>query len=150
MDFRDGAKTTRRGLPSGKLSSTTYFFYNTHFVFSLSLFFGRGAVSSFSTSYQMREKIEGYWADIFFDKTYSKVPRYVKLLSFGCTGSLLLCQDFLSCREWRLLSAALLMVAASLGAVQAGIGTGGHRLRCPEECGPFPNQGKNLCPLSKE
>jgi len=22
----------------------------------------------------MREKIEGYWADIFFDKTYSKVP----------------------------------------------------------------------------
>ena len=75
------------------------------------------------------------------------VPRYVKLLSFGCTGSLLLCQDFLSCREWRLLSAALLMVAASLGAVQAGIGTGGHRLRCPEECGPFPNQGKNLCPL---
>lgn len=22
-----------------------------------------------------------------------------------------------------------------------------HRLSCPEECGPFPNQGKKLCPL---
>ena len=51
------------------------------FFLSLSFWWGGGGFSSFSTSYQMREKTEGYWADIFFDKTYSKVPVLRKKLT---------------------------------------------------------------------
>ena len=75
------------------------------------------------------------------------VPRYVKLLSFGCTGSLLLRQDFLSCGEWRLLSAALLIVAACLGAVQAGISRGGTQAWLPRGMWTLPKPGKESLSL---